>query len=183
MKEAADFERMVAIRGRHLYDAINAIPELIYLIEHHPKTYREMWREGHPNREVQQRKLDLASLLTLFEHTIEEPTPRDLDRMVTIRARHLDDAREALNELACLIEWQAEHYRELRKYSYPQLEIPRRISEVCWLKFVFEETVQDKQEEVRRLERIKEEGLASVQPSELYSCDGTHPYREGFPPD
>ena len=174
-QEGANLERMVEIKAQYLSDAISAIREVIYLINCHPNAYRD----GHPNRDVQGRMSNLASLSNLFGHAVEDTPEEDLECMVQVNARYLADATGALDDLGCNVEWHAETYRGYRGYCHPEIEIPRRISEVVWLRTILRNIIEDNQDHILKLEQVKDEKLSEVQPVEEYCCDGTHPYMEG----
>ena len=177
--QEAPVDRIVQIKAQYLSDAIRAIRELIYLIECHPNAYRDGYGEGHPNRDVQGRMSNLASLSNLFGHAVEDTPEEDLECMVQVNARYLADAKGALDDLGCNVEWHAETYRGYRGYCHPEIEIPRRISEVVWLRYLFENVIKDNRDRILKLEQVKDEKLSEVQPVEEYCCDGTHPYMEG----
>jgi hypothetical protein len=98
--------------------------------------------------------------------------------MVQVKAKDLADAVDALEGLSCNVEWRAETHRTYRGYCHPEIEITRRISELEWLRRVLEFTIKGDNQNVLRLEEIKDGGLSEVQPREEYSCDGTSTYRD-----
>jgi hypothetical protein len=190
-----DLERMVQIKAQYLKDAISANREIISLMNYHPNSYHENsrkgktnCREGDPDRDVQGRISELAKLSSLFSQIIKDQLRADtpekcprLESMVQVKAQYLADAVDALEGLSMNVEWHAETYRALRGYCHPEIEIPRRISEVGWLRSILRNIIKDNQDRILKLEQEKDEGLSELQPVEEYSCDGTHTYREGSP--
>jgi hypothetical protein len=182
-QESPSPDRMVEIKAQYLGDVISGIRELIYLMECHPNSY-SCYGRGHPDRDVQRRISELAGLSTLFSHSIEEQLRSNtaqkgpsLDGMVQVKARYLADAEHALHGLSCNIEWHAETYRGLRGYCHPEIQIPRRQSEVGWLWFLLRNIIADNQDRILKLEQEKDE--PELQPVEEYSCDAAHAYLEG----
>jgi hypothetical protein len=164
-------ERMAHIKVLYLDDATRAIAELLVLIKCHPNAYRKAFDEGDPEGDVERRLAELAELSALFFRIIQEEGS-SLERIISIKARHLQDAIGAFETLGCMIEWHPESYRALRGYCHPQIEITRRISELVWLISVFNCTITGETQAVVKLEQAKDVQLSTVQPcSEEFCCD------------
>jgi hypothetical protein len=174
-QEGPHFGRFLPIKAQYLADAISALGEISSLMRCHPNSYDRNSLEGHPDKHVQARIGELAELSSSIKAQLSA-TPRrgpGLKGMSQANDRCLADAADAVDGLQMNVEWHPETYRALRGYCHPEIEIPRRLSELAWLRRVFESASKGDNQNILRLEKIKDEALSERQPDEEYSCEGS----------